>query len=92
MSTAVSETAQKLKAALELLGPNGENWGQYEYERNGVRCGVGACRAAGIVLPHAHLLLNEHVPNHNFPIWQDAYQRTFAEVKAVFEKAIEANL
>lgn len=94
----MADIAEKLKKALELLGPNGENWIQGTYHvwdeaRAVVKyCGLGACRKSG--LGGFGLELAEYIPAvsaySTYWQWQDAPERTFSEVREVFQKAIMA--
>lgn len=99
----MSETAQKLKAALELLGPNGEHWTQKAFARDvtGEQANSESKHATCWCLAGALSRVNlgydrirRFLPTgyDNLVTFNDMPERTFADVKAVFEKAIEANL
>ena len=89
----VSATAERLRKALALFGPNGEKWvnrlpGNNEY------CSVTACAEADPTTSFlsATDLLCSVVGLGEFEVlqrWNDAPERTWPEVKAAFEKAIE---
>lgn len=84
------EIAEKLQKALELLGPNGENWGkEMEILEGNKECAVTACRKAG--LNSAWRYLDPFTGATWVSSWNDAPERTFSEVREVFQKAIEAN-
>lgn len=94
-------TAEVLRKALELLGPNGEHWCQGRYFDGDKACMQGATRVAAQELSQRteaflHIAkcterLMEVLPTcEGNPIarWNDAPERTWPEVKAAFEKAI----
>lgn len=90
----MSDTSKKLREALNLLGPNGENWGQLSsYDGFGRRCMGGAIEAVG--KPDSSKLwdaLLEFLPEGAaLTSWNDRPERTFTEVREVFEKAIRAS-
>lgn len=87
----MTKLKRSLIQALDLLGPNGENWIKGKYtDHNGHFCGLGALRETKY--PQDRFTdLAEFTP-HNVPFWcwQDSPTTNWPEVKALFEKAIAA--
>lgn len=90
-------TEQVLTKALELLGPNGENWVK-EQQYGPCYCMVTAVQiAAG----QSHAACLSKIPAYELlciaaardygtlGMWNDHARRTWPEVKAAFERAIE---
>ena len=94
----MSATAEVLRKALELLGPNGEHWCKERYFNGNKMCMQGATRRASLYADDSGFTsalctnaLLKAVPDcEGNPIarWNDAPERTWPEVKAAFEKAI----
>jgi len=85
-----------LKKALALLGPNGENWIKGSYYFEGEYCMVGALRAVTIFWGTQEKMRDylkrvidspSYFGNH-MTVYNDAPERTFQEIKEVFQKAI----
>lgn len=95
-SPAENETQKVLRMALELLGPNGENWAKgrgYDCDTlpEGSYCALTAMNADGRYSPafcSARDLL-ERILGEQVYVWNDRPERTFLEVRAMFERAIE---
>lgn len=92
---------EQLRAALDLLGPNGEHWCQGQYARDAEGdeaspfsifarkwCSIGALQRVGAP-SNAYQYFN--LPGGEV-MWtfNDTPGRTFPEVKALFERAIAA--
>lgn len=95
-----SETAQDLRAALALFGPNGEKWAKVDMrDAFGNMCAAGAldqvqreCWPRRIAMFRAFskaALGNPIGLSHTIGEWNDAPERTWDDVKAAFERAIE---
>ena len=86
-------TAEVLRKALELLGPNGTHWGRGEQCFGGKLCAGMAIDRANRGQYRVATLYKMLIPvldSQGTPIgWNDAPERTWPEVKAAFEKAIE---
>lgn len=84
------EVAEVLRKGLERLGPNGERWNQGSYILGDKVCASEAIGGPeSIAYPFLYKIIGETVS-----VWNDTEGRTFAEVKAKFERAIalaEAN-
>lgn len=91
-----STAADVLRRALELLGPNGEMWIQGNFLGVDAECcALGAIWKAafrsdpeGLMEESGRRYLRKALNVINVADWNDAPGRTFAEVKAAFEKAI----
>lgn len=95
-------TAQILRDALALLGPNGEHWrqGPWLLSNKCFCCSTAIGTAGGGTMgPNPNCIKAEGVfrevikaPRSEIGIWRwnDAPERTFTDVKAAFERAIEA--
>lgn len=85
-------TEQVLRDALALFGPNGQQWIKGAYQNNGF-CVVGAVRYCyGPEGPACHLLAIAAGTEYDSDLerWNDAPERTFADVCAIFKSAIKA--
>jgi hypothetical protein len=86
-----SQVKQDLRAALALLGPNGENWCQLHlFTTDGRKCALGAIMEVRSItdkrIDHASNALAEAIGQPAIGDFNDTH--TFPEVRAVFEKAI----
>lgn len=90
----LNETQRVLKRALELLGPNGENWVRRCGDCDTTFCTLNALGVAGADHIHypdhpaARALASAHGDFSRIAPWNDDPDRTFADVKALYEKAI----
>lgn len=91
---------QTLQAALEAFGPNGENWTQGEDVFNEPKCCIGTSFARLPKYPKEALLdkcwkalrdASHRTNDISLITWNDEAGRTWPEVKALFEKAIEVS-
>ena len=85
-----------LMLALELLGDKGEHWIKGDFDdRNGNFCMVGAVDAAGEKLRSkdhmGHIYLRRAV-GRAVPEFNDRKCRSFADVRAMFHRAIALSL
>lgn len=82
--------ADVLRKALALMGPHGERWSR-GCPSCGSYCVTTAIDDAGLNYELAAAFFRRAAgitPESYIPVWNDAPSRTFAEVKAAFEKAI----
>lgn len=85
--------AEVLRKALEAFGPNGEKWRQHqERDADGRMCSYGAIDYASgrdcYTRRQATDLVRDVLGSPLLAYWNDQGARTFADVKALFEKAI----
>lgn len=90
--------SEVLRRALELMGPEGENWQQlglgvkYHFEKHCMMIAINRAQPEeggvlfGSALPFAHKLGFSSYTEAT--TWNDAPGRTFAEVRELFEKQI----
>jgi hypothetical protein len=97
----VNEVQTTLKKALELLGPNGENWikgraWEYRKDNSKAYCSDGALNEAARntdqYFKAAHAL-EKAMPTHpqqvNYVFLNDKADTEFSQIKRLFETAIE---
>lgn len=85
MSTEVAEVLEK---ALAKMGPDGKMWWHNEHNYIGRECVLSAVYGTSPENQAALRLLEKLSGSRWLPAWNDEPGRTFAEVKALFEKAI----
>src|SRR5262245_42296575 len=81
-----TQVTKDLRAALELLGPNGENWCQHAAKIGGRFCMVGAMlevEAGEAATTALYRVMGGSVVDFN-----DAPGRDFSDVRSAFERAI----
>ena len=88
-----AQVAEVLEKALAAFGPNGEKWGQLgQLCMDGKECAITGCDVAAgddyEALAGALDVLDRLSAPLTIDVWQDAPERTFPEVKTVFEQAI----
>jgi hypothetical protein len=90
-----AQVAEVLRNGLKAFGPNGEKWAQgfASYSGNKEKCCVATCFNRVHYSHHSSEALELLGKLCDLPgdvgRWNDAPERTFADVKALFEKAIQ---